>query len=246
MNINVVSFVVGIPSGMLLGLLAFLFLSHPEINSLRHVWAFMSPITVGVVSGVVSALAVWWFWTHYMSPKINISEKIGKDEDKQRNRGCGFAYTIKWENARKRPMEDVRMEGNVFIPRLLGKVRNKIVPIPLSVDKILRFPPASSRIKPNRIIVLELDDEDCVQEFSSGIYPDYLRDLAGRRELSLEAILRVEKNCRFRFYIRSVDSVSRTARVFWRQYYLEDIVRGRFEPRSVKMMNAEDGIDPMV
>lgn len=225
----------GIPSGLLAGLLFWLFLSHPDIS---EIVSYTLPLLMALLAGIVSGVAASFLSRRVLllcdTPKIEIFDYIGKTESS--GRGCGFAYRIKFYNARKRNAVDLRLNAIAIIPDLVREGTNQLREVPLGSHNIMELLPVATGGRTSRITVLNLEEEQFTKALQTSIYPPQIQKLAQDRTLSLESILDMKEGSRLKLRIRAADSITGLTKTFSMTYYRDDIVAGPFEKGSRRVV----------
>jgi len=196
---------------------------------------FILTIVIGVVTGVIASWLFWFLLYYGLAPKIAFSREISKRASK--TRGCGYEYSIKLYNIRKRSAVDAQLSAYVTIPGISSPVTDDVYYVPLGTNRIMEMIPKSKPGRNAHLVILNLDKERFIKIFNRPYFPDSVRSLAGEGKLSLEDVLRIRDGSFFRLLVKLNDSVSGAVKVCRsKDYVLDDIVFGKFKIKALSVV----------
>jgi hypothetical protein len=193
-----------------------------------------SSFILGVLVGLATNLVSWWILAHYVVPRIEFSQALGKlPSDKNEYDRCGFRYRVKLRNGGRRGIIDVELAATLRIEGLSKSSNIEVVPIPWNSEgdkrvNITRLPPVKPGIKAARVLRLYIN---CVDQFRTrSLYPDVFQKKAEERTLTLEDILGLGSKAWLQISAFGYDEFSGARKLFVsKSYNLEDIKQGQFE-----------------
>lgn len=192
-------------------------------------------IVIGVTTGVIASWLFWFLLYYGLAPKIAFSHEISKRASKAR--GCGYEYSIKLYNIRKRSAVDVQLTAYVTIPGLSSPVTDDVYYVPLGTNRIMEMIPKSKPGRNANLVILNLDKERFIKIFNRPYFPDSVRSLAAEGKLSLEDVLRIRDGSYFRLLVKLNDSISGAVKVCRsKDYILNDIVFGKFKKKALSVV----------
>ena len=104
----------------------------------------LQAVAVGVLTGVISSFAVWYFVTQRLSPNLSWVDHL-----EERSADGYTGYRARLENRGKRPVYDVEITSKIVIDRLVpGERRTYLAFAPRNLPVVL---PTSSH-EPGRVI----------------------------------------------------------------------------------------------
>lgn len=199
---------------------------------------------LGVLVGLATNLVSWWILAHYIVPRIEFSQALGKlHSDKNEYDRCGFRYRVKLRNGGRRGIIDVELAATLRIEGLSKSNNIEVVPIPWNSDgdkksNITRLPPVKPGIKAARVLRLYIN---CVDQFRTrSLYPDAFRKKSEERTLTLEDILGLGSKAWLQIAAFGYDEFSGARKLFVsKSYNLQDIRTGRFEKAGLDVVATE-------
>jgi len=192
-------------------------------------------IVTGLISGFVASFLTWALLFHVLSPKIDFSEKILKNETKIA--GSGFIYRVKFQNSRKRTAINAHLKASIVFPDLFIKGTDNLFNLPLSspfMSEIIScYKPGRNR----KTIFFKLEDDKFTKIFCKDVFPEHIKMMAMRKKLILEDLFRITNGSHIRISIHCFDSISGASKLFRsKNYYINDIILGEDFNNSLEII----------
>ena len=193
---------------------------------------FMISNLIGVLTGIVSSVIVWWFLAKYLAPKLTFSRHLVKHPLSAR--GCGSDYQFKFMNCRRRMVVDVQLAGYLVVPSFPRKNVNQLWKLTFFSRHIPALITTRKAKHVNRKISFNLEDEELLEIFRRDYIPDDTRARALEKRLRLEDLFSLPNDPYILVLIIATDAVSGATKVFKsRKYRQRDIVVGDFDPNTL-------------
>lgn len=194
-------------------------------------------IVVGVITGIIASVIVWWILFHMMAPKIGFADKIKKAKTK--NTSTGYYYQFKFGNLKKRSsVFDSSVRASLFLPEFPSNGVTNIYSIPIDSKYIFELTPKKEG-EPgwSRRVSLDINDKEFTKLFNKNYFSIKLRDLAEGQILLLEDLLSITKGAFIKIHISAVDSFSGSRKVVRsKDYKIEDVEYGQYERYSFRLI----------
>jgi hypothetical protein len=186
-------------------------------------WQLMMSVCAGLIVGIGSSFAFWWYMYHRIVPKVDFSLEIARRE----LRGGDTFYQAAFENSSKRKIVDIDIMVRIGVKGFKGATGWGFHAIRTNASKI----PDLSSIDESRRLVRIFDTRDEIQFIDLPSRSIRCGILSCR---SLEEILRLGDNATIEIHVFGYDAFSGTRKHFSsKRYDKNDIRRGRFEGLNV-------------
>ena len=201
----------------------------------------MVEILVGIVIGIATNLAAWWFLFHLIVPKLTFSVSISKiPAPKNENERSGFKYRIKIQNSGKRGVIDVDVMARLRIRGIsnISKTNWHVINMPISSEgKVYKIPRILSiKNKSAHTHTLKLLINNVPEIQHNLIYPKKIRDKAKKHTLVLEDLLSLGTESNIQIIAFGYDEFSGTRKIFVsKRYILNDIKVGSFYSKGLEV-----------
>lgn len=194
-------------------------------------------IIVGVITGIIASVTVWWILFHKMAPQIGFAENIKKA--KSENTKTGYYYQFKIGNLKRRASAvDVWIKAVLYLPEFPSAGMTNIYLIPTGSENIFEFTPRKEgHTGWQQRISLKINDDKFTIIFDRTYFSDQIKSLAKEKMLRLEDILSITPNAFIIIYVSAMDSFSGSKKVFKsKEYKLKDIIYGQYERSSFRLI----------